>query len=145
MGRLDLRLVLADDVEGRAVRRRADRERQAGQDRDAHVEAEQLDRDLSLVVIHADRAVVVTVADLEVERVGGERPLAGDLQALRLPDRRGDDLDLLAADVAALAGVGIERRDRDPRSAEAGGPQGLVGQPDRRQDFLLREMLGDFL
>src|ERR671918_863094 len=47
----------AGDVERAAVRGRGDRHRQAGEDRDAALEAHELHRDLALVVIHGDHGI----------------------------------------------------------------------------------------
>ena len=49
-------------------------------------------------------------------------------------DRRRDDVDLLAAEVAAVARVRIERGDRDARRVEPGGAQRGRGELQRVDD-----------
>ena len=65
-------------------------DRQAALHRDAAPEAHQLHRDLALVVVHRDHAVVLALLALHLEkdRVGGERPLHRDAARTRRLDRR---------------------------------------------------------
>ena len=51
------------------MRRGAHRERQPRVDRDSHFESEQLEGDLTLVVVHTHGAVVLTIANFEIQGV----------------------------------------------------------------------------
>ena len=121
----------AGDVEGRAVVDGGADDRQAEGDVDAgevhpfagggiDLEAQQLDRDMPLIVIHGDDGVVLAGAQLDEDGVAGDR--ADDIEPVfdRLGDRRRGNVDILPAEQAAFAGMRIERRDRDfrPRDAE---------------------------
>ncbi len=79
------------------------------------VEMQCLERDQRLVVIHAQGRVVAGASFGVEHGVGGHR--SGHLPALgtKRVDRRLDQLDLLAAERAAFAGMGIERRHREAR------------------------------
>ncbi len=114
-----LAMPLAGDVVGGAVRGRADRKREAAHQRDAAIETHQLHRDLALVVIHRHDRVEVAASRAHEHRVGRERARrrATPSRARRFDGRR-DDVDLLAAEVAAVAGVRIEPGDRDARRCE---------------------------
>src|SRR5712691_6145850 len=96
---------LADDIEGGAVRGRREDGLQAGRHRHPLVEAEQLGRDLALVVIHHHDAVVFTLQGLQEDRVGGDRPGAADAGGSHLLHRRTDDADLLVAEQSAFAAM----------------------------------------
>ena len=71
------------------------------------VETEQLDRNLSLVVIHAERAVIVSITHLEIEGVAGEG--AGDIDLMLFGFANGglDDVDFFSPDSTAIAGVWV--------------------------------------
>ena len=77
-----------------------------------------LDRDQRLVVVHAERRVVICARAGMEHRVGGMR--TGDSPALgrKRSDCRLDDLDLLGAELAAFAGVRVEAGDGEPRFGE---------------------------
>ena len=91
------------------------------------LEAEQLDRDVTLVVIHGDHRVVLAGAQLHEDGVARHRPDHVEPARDRFRDHRRRDVDVVAAEQAALAGMRIERRDGDalaarmprPRSASA--------------------------
>ena len=76
-------------------------------------------RDQRLVVIHADRDVVAPARRGMEHRVGRHR--AGDVDAgfAQRFDRGRDDLDILAADRAVLAGMRVEAGDREARPGDA--------------------------
>ena len=59
------------------------------------VEAQQLGRDLALVVVHHDHAVELAAQRLEEDHVGRDRPGAVDAFGAQLLHRRTDDADLL--------------------------------------------------
>ena len=63
------------------MRRRADRERQAAEQRHAAIEAHQLHRDLALVVVHRQHRVECAALGAQEHGVGRKRPL--DRDALR--------------------------------------------------------------
>ncbi len=119
-----------------------DGEGQAAEDRDAHVESQQLDGDLALVVVHADGAVVLLVAHADVEGIGGERAVGLNTEGTRLLDGRRNDLDFFAPDLAAVAGVGIDRRDCDSRRLKAGLFEGAVCERNRLDDALDAQQIG---
>ena len=94
---------------------RADREREAADQRDAAVEAHQLHGDLTLVVVHGENGIEVAVLGPQEHRVRRERPLDREPLGSGLLDRRLDDVDLLATEIAAVARMRVEARDRDAR------------------------------
>ena len=87
-------------------------------DVDAAVEIDRLDRDQRLVVIHAQRRVVAAPRRGVEHRVGGERPARVDAGGAQRGDRRRDDVDVLAAERAGLAGMRVEPGDRDDRRGD---------------------------
>ena len=71
-------------------------------------EAHGLEGDMALIVVHADHDVVPAADGLRenaVRRAGADN--AGDALGLSSLDGRGDLLDLLAAEQAVLAAVGV--------------------------------------
>ena len=94
-------------------------EGQPERDIDALLEGERLERHERLVVIHADRGVVARARALVEQRVGGMR--TGNVKALGSRRRycRSDDLDLLAAQPAVLAGMRVEARHGEARALDA--------------------------
>src|SRR6185437_203104 len=110
-------------------------------DGDAAVEALELGRDLSLVVVHAEHAVEVVAEALDEDRVGGEGAPARDAARRGGRDRRSDDLDLLAPEEPVLAAVRVEGGDRDARPLEARAAHRRVGERERLFDALLRDLL----
>ena len=86
------------------------------------LEAEQLDRDVPLVVIHRDHGVILPGAQLHEHGVAGHGPDHVEAVGDGLRDRRRGNVDILPAEQAALAGMRIERGDRDlrPRDAHRG-------------------------
>ena len=109
---------VAREVERGAVIDRRARKRQAERHVDAVAEARRLEHRQSLVVIHRDDRVVAARVLGDEHRVGGQR--AGDASnrcRARVGDRRRDDVDLLAPEMAALAGVRIEAAHGDARRA----------------------------
>ena len=69
------------------------------------LEVERLQRDQRLVVVHAEHGVVARARRGMEQRVGRQRAARVDALAPQLRDRRRDDLDLLAAERAAFAGM----------------------------------------
>jgi hypothetical protein len=91
-------------------------DRQAERHVDALVEMERLERHQRLVVIEAERGVVAArgrARGTSCRRECG--PVTSCLLLAQPLDRRDDDVDLLAAERAALAGMGVEPGDREPR------------------------------
>ena len=94
-------------------------DRQAERHVDRLLEVQRLDRDQRLVVIHAQRRIIVGARAGVEHGVGGVG--AGHPPALgrERGDRRLDDLDFLAAELAAFAGMRVEAGDREPRLGDA--------------------------
>ena len=105
------------------------------------VEAEQLHRDVALVVVHRDHGVELPCAQLDEHRVARHR--AADVQPVgtALLDHRRGDLDVLPPEQAALAGVRIERRHRDARRGDAQIAHRRMGQVDGAAQPLRRQQL----
>ena len=120
------------------VGRRAD-ELQAERPVHPGLETDQLERSQSLVVIHRHDGVVSADEGLVEQRVRAHR--ADDLQPLGQGQLDGgpDDPDLLVADVAAFARVGIEAADSDPRARQLQQAAGFGGSPDSLEDVLDRQ------
>ena len=82
------------------------------------LEAQQLDRDVALIVIVGDDRVILTGPKLHKDRVAGHR--ADHVQTVR--DRPGDhrsgDVDVVPPEQPALAGMGVQRRDGDAGAVE---------------------------
>ena len=110
--------------------RRAHGEIVAADQRHAEVEAHQLHRDLALVVIHRLDDVVVAALGAQEDGVGGKRAITGDAFRARSGNGRGDLGVVLVAEVAAVAGVGVEGGNRDARCVETDLLHALVGQAD---------------
>ena len=111
----------ARPVERRAViDRRAD-ERQAERHVHAVTEGRVFQHRQALIVEHRQHRVVLRHDLGNEQRVGGHRTVHVDALGTRTLDRGGDQFDLLAPEVSALAGMGIEPRrdDARPRQAEA--------------------------
>ena len=115
------------------------------------LEAEQLDRDVPLVVVHGDHGVVLAGAQLDEDGVAGHRADHVEAVGDRFGDRRRGDVDVLPAEQPAFARMRVERRDGDRRRGMP-SRQRLVGevddaaQPLRRQPLrhvLQRDMGGD--
>ena len=125
------------DVEGCAVRRRGEDGVETSRRRHAAVEAFELGRDLSLVVVHRDHAVELAREGLDVDGIGRERAatvdtrLGGDSR-----DGRTDELDLLASEQPILSRVRVERRDGDPGLCDAGAAHRAVDEYDGVADGL---------
>ncbi len=106
-------------------------ERQAQRDRHPLTLAQQLDRDVPLVVVHGDNQIGPSGRRPREQRVRGHRPRHVDAQGPLGLDRRADEPLVLVAQKAALPGVRVEAGHRDPRRpAEQPAPE-TVGQLDR--------------
>src|SRR5205823_4008289 len=103
----------ASDVVGGTVRGRGDRHRQSAKHRHAAFESQKLERDLALVVVHAEHRVELAASRRDPDGIGREGALDRMAVLPALLDRRGDDVDLLAAEYAALARMRIEPRNRN--------------------------------
>ena len=92
------------------------------------LEAQRLDGDVPLVVIHGDDDIKLAAAGAREQRVGGQR--AGDAQALgaRCLDGGHDRVLLLVAEEALLAGVRVEAGHRDARRAAGRAPPACAGR-----------------
>ena len=105
------------------------------------LEAQQLDRDVALVVVHGDHRVVLAGAQLDEDGVAGHRADHVEPVGDRFGDRRRGDVDVLPAEQAALAGMRVERRDGDPRRGDAEPQQRLVREVDDAAQALRRQAL----
>ena len=129
--------------------RRGDGNRQPALHRHAAREAQQLDRDLALVVVHGDDGLVVAGLGLEKDRVGRkramERRVAGPVARLQRAHCRRDDVDLLAPAGAAIAVVRVEARNRHLGLGHAAGAQRVVEQLRGLGNALLAQIAGHIL
>ena len=94
------------------------RDRQAAGHRDTPVESEQFQRDLTLIVVHRDDAVVVPARGCNEKRIG--RPWTGRVQAIA-PEAihcRRNRRDLLGSEKSSLSRVRVQRCDSDPRRGD---------------------------
>ena len=123
---------------GAAVRDRREQDRRADRQRRGGVLRHQFSGDVALVVQHHDEGVEARHVK---HRVGPER--AGDREAVgrRGIDRRLDDVDLLAPEQPAFAGVRVEAADRDPRRGDAHALQRAGGFVDDARDPLACDRL----
>ena len=116
------------------MRRRREHGLEASGHRHAAIEATELGRDLSLVVVHREHAVEFAAEGLEEHGVRGIRPFARDAALRRFCDGRRDDLDLLPSEQAALACVRIQRRHGNARRSEPRSAHGCIGERKGRVD-----------
>ena len=93
-------------------------------------EAKQLDRDMALVVIHGDHGVELLGAQFHEDSVAGHWPVDVVPLLAETLDGRFDDIDVLAAEQAAFAGMGIEGRDGDAAARNVKRLERLVGERD---------------
>src|SRR5262249_22459209 len=100
---------LADNIESGAVRRRREGNFQAGGDRDAALEAPELRRDLTLVMVHAEHSVVLPGERLEEYRIRGERTATADAAARGLGYGGGGGLKPLPPPQTAPSPPGVRR------------------------------------
>ncbi len=107
-----------------------------------HVEAEQLHRDVPLVVVHGHHRVVAAAAQVHEHRVARHRPLDVFAASRKLRDQRLRDVDVLPTEDPAFAGMRVERRHGDPRPFQAQAPQGRQRQLDHPLHALGRHQVG---
>ena len=129
--RAQLRRARADDPVRGAVGGGGDGDRDAAVDRDALVEAEQLHRDLPLIVVHRHDTVEVAAGGPGEESVTGEGACDVDPAGAGEGDRRGDVVDLLAPELPALTRVRVERAHRQSRGGRPRLPDDAVEELDR--------------
>ena len=127
------------------MRRRADRKREAAQDRHPAIEAHQLHRDLALVVIHRQHRIERAILGAQENGVGRKRPFRR--YSLSPAGHHGgfDHIDLLAAEIATVAGMRVEPGHRDPGRGKAGPPHAGIGQFQRAMDTFDGEKRGHVL
>ncbi len=96
------------------------------------VEAEKLDRHMSLVVIHRDHRVILARLQFHKHRIARHR--SGHLEIRRRVGRDYGlgDVDVLASEDAAFSRVRIERGDRDPRVRNSERAERVDRQRDDR-------------
>ena len=117
------------DVESGAVGHAGADDRQAQGHIDGAVEADGLERDVPLVVVHRHDGVVGAGQGMMKQGVVGER--TGDVDALTaaIVDGRADDRLLLIAEEPVLAGVRVERRRRRSAAASRRSRAASPGRP----------------
>ena len=105
------------------------------------VEGDGLDRDVSLVVIHADDPVEIALPgphEHGVRRQGTrDPPTPGAGFLTHIFECRRDDTDLLVAKETALARMGIQSTDGDPRRRHAHAGQRVADQVNGDEDLFL--------
>ena len=111
------------------MRGRGDGNGQPALHRHAAREAQQLDRDLALVVIHGDDGLELAGLGLQEDGVGRKRPLHRQAFLVQFAHRRRDDVDFLATAGAAIAAMRVEGGHGHARLGHAAGLQGAVDQP----------------
>ena len=117
------------------IDRRADN-RQAERDVDSTLEIQQLARDMTLVMVHADNRVVCLLANGEIEnRVGRQRPFHTPALAARPLNGRPDLANLFVAEQSVLACVRIQAGHGNARTAFQLS-NGFMGQTNNRFDAL---------
>jgi hypothetical protein len=84
------------------MRWRRDRDREAAQHGHAALETKKLQRDLALIVIHAEHRVVIAPPRFDPDRVGREWPFGMVAAFARLLDGRRDHIDLFASEQSAF-------------------------------------------
>jgi hypothetical protein len=132
------------DIERRAVVDRSADYRQAERDVDRALEIEQLDRDVALVVVHADHGVEpFLLHGLVEDRVGGEWALDVDSLLPGIRHGRGDLVLLLPTEHAVLACMGVQTRHADAGAIHK-MLQGPVGQLDHLPDPPARDQPSRF-
>src|SRR3984957_17479362 len=93
-------------------------------------EAEQLDRDVALVVVHGDHGVELLRAQLHKHGVAGHGPVNIKALLAQPLDGRFDDIDVLPSEQAAFARMRIERCDGDAAARHAKRLERFVGKRD---------------
>ena len=91
----------------------------------------QLGGDVALIVKHHDERVIAVALE---HGVGAERPVGGDPRRPRRGDRRADDVTLLVAEEAVLAGMRVEAGHGELGRGDAELAQGGIGGGDDRAD-----------
>ena len=123
---------------GAAVRDRGEQDRRADGECRRGVLRQQFRGNVSLVVQHDHEGVEA----LHMKHgVGAKRAGDGDTVGHRRINGGVDDLDLLAAEQAAFAGMGVQAADRNPRCGNAHALQRAGGLIDDTGDTLARDRL----
>src|SRR5262245_29552545 len=101
--------------------------------RDGHalVEADQLGRDLALIVVHHHDAIEFALERAHEDGIRGDGSGAGNSFPSQLVHRRPDDPYLFIAEEAVLAAMRIERGDADAWTLVPHRAQSRVGELDR--------------
>ena len=120
--------VLTGNIERGAMIWRGADYGQSQSDVDAFFEMQRLEWDQGLVVVHAQRGVVARPRSAVKHGIGGQWPDYLPTLGTERVDCGLDDVDILAAERATLARMGIERGDREARF---GDPE-IALQPAQR-------------
>ncbi len=107
---------------------------EADGDVDPPFEADQLQRDMSLIVVHGDHSIEFAALEAVEERIGRVGAACLEPLGLRGLNCRRDFIDLFAAEQAALSGMGVQPGDSDPLFPRSQIAQRLMRQSDGRQD-----------
>ena len=110
--------VLSGDIESRTMVGGGPDDRQAERDVDRILEVERLDRDQRLVVIHAQRRIVIGARAVVEHRVGRVRPGHSPTLRRESGDRRSDDFELFPAELPTFTSVGVEPGHRESRLSD---------------------------
>src|SRR5882757_1869491 len=105
----------AGDIIGRPVCRGQQGEWKSAEQCHPLIEADQLHRDLALIVVHGQDRIELALPGPGKYRVGWEWTFAGDTFALRFDHGRLNHFDLFASEIAAVARMGVESRDSNSR------------------------------
>ena len=121
-----------------------DRQPEGDIDRLKHIE--QLQRDMTLVMVHRDDRIELALGRFGHEGIDGPWTTRIDPKPLGSQDRRCDAIDLLGAEPTRFSGMGIQGRDGDSRWALATfgicePREIIVGQFDRLENVRMRDML----
>ena len=118
------RFALPGDVEGGAMIDRRANDRQTERHVHRNVKCQRLERNVPLVVIHANETIGLAPAGGQEGRVGRQRAFHVEALAARLLDRRNDDPLLLAVpEQPSLARMRIETADDELRRSFAAHSQ----------------------
>ena len=111
------------------------------------MEAEQLQRDQSLVMVHAEHSVKLPIGRTPENRIGTERTGKGAVRIRGVEQRHGgfDKTLLFVAQISLLAGMWIEARNSDAWSYDSPLLQESREQSSHPDDLRSGEQIGHIL
>src|SRR5258708_38379127 len=119
------------DVVGRSVCRRTDREIKAAEQGHAAIEAHQLHRDLTLVMVHREHRVKRAVFRAKENRICGKRPFGRDTVGAGLFHGGFNRVYFLAPEISPTAPARIKAPDPHPPPPQPPPPPPTLPHPDR--------------